>query len=84
MCIEINHTFLISPLLYISKNSKQKFKYLEELLKWTKKAFEVKWKAFFIISKEISVAKNCPTPKRLPLGLQTIWIYCDTDCRYLV
>ena len=35
----------------------------------TKRAFEMKWKAFFIIFKGFSVAKNCPRFKSAPLNL---------------
>ena len=34
---------------------------------WTKRAFHVIWKVFFIIFKGISVAKNCLRPESAPL-----------------
>ena len=43
---------------YMTKKSKQKPKYLEN-----EKAFEVKYKAFFIFFKARSVAKNCLRPE---------------------
>ena len=36
-----------------------------------KKAFEVKQKAFFIIFKGLSVAKNCLRPVRAPLKIDS-------------
>ena len=61
---EINLMFLIKPFCYMTKSSRQKFKYPE-----TKRTFEVKWKAFFIISEGLSVAKNGLRPERAPWEL---------------
>ena len=47
----------------MTKKSTQKLKYLAN-----KKAFEVTQKAFFIIFKELSVAKNCLRPESVPLN----------------
>ena len=38
----------------------------------TKGAFQVKLKAFFIIFKGLSVAKNCPRPESAPLIVQMV------------
>ena len=47
--LEINLIFLIMPFFYMTKRSRQKFKYLR-----TKIAFKMKWKTFFIIFKGLS------------------------------
>ena len=49
----------------MSKNSRQKFEYLEN-----KKTFKVKQKAFFINFKELSVARNSLRPETVPLTPQ--------------
>ena len=49
----------------MSKNSRQKFEYLEN-----KKTFKVKQKAFFINFKELSVARNSLRPESVPLAPQ--------------
>ena len=61
---EINLIFLIEPFCYMTKKSRQKCKYLEK-----KKSFWAKIKAFFIICKGLSIAKNCLWPESVPLGL---------------
>ena len=53
---KINLLFLIKPFCYITKNSGQKLKYLENK------------KAFFIIPKGLSAAKNCLRPESAPLN----------------
>ena len=52
-----------------NKKSRQKLNILR-----TKRAFEVKWKAFFIIFKELSVTKNCLRPESAPLS----WMLCKS------
>ena len=47
----------------MTKKSRQKLKYLEN-----GKSFQVEKKAFFIIFKELSVAKNCFRPESAPLS----------------
>ena len=49
--------------LSMTKKSGQKCKYLTK----EKKAFTMKWKAFFIMFKELSVVTNCLRPKSGPL-----------------
>ena len=46
----------------MTKNSRQKFKYLEN-----ERAFKVKQKAFSIIFKGLSVIKNCLRPESVSL-----------------
>ena len=58
---EINLIHLIKPFSYMTKTSRQKFKYLE------KRAFKLKQKAIFITFKELSVAKNCLRLESAPL-----------------
>ena len=55
---EINLIFLIEPFSYITRESTQKFKYLDN-----KKNDEAEIKTFFIIFKGLSVAKNCLRPE---------------------
>ena len=55
---EINLISLIKPLLYMTKNAKQKLKYLKN-----EKSFPVEKKTFFIIFKGLSVAKNYLRPE---------------------
>ena len=50
-------------LLHDQKNQDKKLNILR-----MKRAFEVKWKAFFIIFKGLSVAKNCLRPENAPLS----------------
>ena len=57
MEFEINLFFLIKLFRYMTKKSRQNFNILR-----TKRAFEVKSKAFFIF-KGFSFAKNCLTPE---------------------
>ena len=59
---EINLIFLIRPFFYLTKKSRQNL-----ITVRTKRAFKVKQKAFFIIFKGLSVAKNCLIPERVPL-----------------
>ena len=54
--------FLIKPFRSMTKKSRQKLNILSR-----KRAFEVKWKAFSIIFKGLSVAKNCLKPESAPL-----------------
>ena len=60
--MEINVIFLIRPSLYMNKKAKTKTYILK-----TKRAFEVKYKAFFIIFKGLSVPKNYLRPESAPL-----------------
>ena len=46
----------------MTKKLRQKFKYIEN-----KKSFWGEIKAFFIIFKELSIAKNCLRPESAPL-----------------
>ena len=48
----------------MTKNSRQKFNYHENK---GERAFKVKQKAFFIIFKVLSIAKNCLRPENAPL-----------------
>ena len=57
---EINHIFLIKPFFYMAKIR-------------TKRALKVKWKAFFIIFKGLSVAKNCFRPEKALLSIPYLW-----------
>ena len=59
--MEINLIFEISPFFYLTKKSRQKFKYLEN-----KKSFKDEKKSFFINFKELSVAKNCLRSENAP------------------
>ena len=61
---EINLVFLIKPFFCITKNLKQKLKYLEN-----KKSFLDEMKTFCNAFKGPSVAKNCLRPKVVPLML---------------
>ena len=63
---EINLIFLIKHFCYMTKKSKQELKHLR-----MKRTFKVKLKAFFIIFKWLSVAKNCLTPESPPLSYET-------------
>ena len=56
--------FLIKPFWYMTKKSRQKLKNLEN-----GKSFWGEIKSFFIIFKELSVAKSCLRPYSAPLGL---------------
>ena len=58
---EISLIFLIKSFCCITEKSRQKLKYLEE------RVFDVKWKAFFIIFKGLSAAKNYLRPESAPL-----------------
>ena len=60
---QINVIFLIKPFWYMTKKSRQKLKYLEN-----GKSFQGEIKAFFIIFKGLSVAKNCLRPESAPLN----------------
>ena len=62
MNFEINFTFLIKLFFYMIKKPRQNFKYLQN-----EETFEDE-KAFFIIFKGPSVAKNCHRPKSAPLS----------------
>ena len=55
--------FLIKPFRYMTKKTRQKLKYLKN-----EKSFRDEKKAFFIIFKELSVAKNCLRPESVPLN----------------
>ena len=59
---EINLIFPIKLFLYMTKNSRQQFKYLKN-----KKNFYSEIKAFFIIFKGLPVATNCLRPESAPL-----------------
>ena len=59
---EINFIFLIKPFFYMTEKSRKKLEYLEN-----KKSFQGEIKAFFIIFKGFSVAKNCLRPYSAPL-----------------
>ena len=66
---EINLIFLIKLFFYLTKMSRQKFKYLE-----IEKSF---LDEIFIIFKELSVAKNCLGPDSAPLRhSQNFWRHC--------
>ena len=54
---EIELTFLIKPFFYMTKKSRQKFKYLQS------KKCEIKR----IIFERLSVARNCLRPESVPL-----------------
>ena len=64
MNFEINLMFLIKTFLYMTKKSGQKLIILR-----TKRAFKVKYKAFFITFKGLSVAKNCFRPESAPVKI---------------
>ena len=59
---EINVIFLIKPFFIWKKSQDRNLNILR-----TKRALEVKQKPFFIIFKELSVAKNCLRSERIPL-----------------
>ena len=59
--VEINFIFLIKPLCYMTNRSRQKLKYVEN-----EKSFWGKVKAFFIIFKVLSSAKNCLRTESAP------------------
>ena len=61
---EIRRIFLIKPFFYISKYSRQKFKYLEN-----EKSFWGEIKSIFIIFKGLSVPKTCLRPESGPLNV---------------
>ena len=65
--LEIYLSFLIQPFSYMTKNSEQKLKYLKK-----KRAFKVKQKAFFIIFKDLLVARNCLWPESASLRLRIL------------
>ena len=71
MNFEINLSFLIELFSYLTKNSRQNFKYLE-----TEKNFEHVIKMIF---KELSAARNCLRPNSAPLrnNLRTKLITTD-------
>ena len=70
---QINVIFLIKPFWYMTKKSRQKLKYLEN-----GKSFQGEIKAFFIIFKGLSVAKNCLRPESAPLNQNVArYIFCD-------
>ena len=62
---EINLIFLIKPFLYMTKKSRQKFKYLENEI-----TLKVKLKAFFNIFIGLSFAKNCPRRENAPTTIK--------------
>ena len=53
--------FLIKPFFYITKELRQRFKYLEN-----EKSFSGETKSIFRIFKELPVAKNCLGPESAP------------------
>ena len=57
MDFEINLIFLIKPLSYMTKKSRQKFKYLE-----TEKSFKGEIKSIFIFFEGLSGDKSCLRP----------------------
>ena len=59
---EIKLIFLIKPFCYMTKKLRQKLKYLEN-----ENSIWGEIKAFFIILKGLSVAKNCLRPESAPL-----------------
>ena len=61
---EINHNFVIKPFFYIMKKSEQKCKYLKN-----GRTFNMKQKAFFVILKRLSIARNCLEPGSWPLSI---------------
>ena len=65
MKFEINLIFLIKPVCYMTKKSRQK------ILR-TKRAFEVKFKAFSIIFIKLSAAKNCLRHENAPLKIKCL------------
>ena len=67
---EIDLIFLIKTFCYMTKKSRQKLNILK-----TKRAFEVKKKAFFIIFKGLSVAKNCLRSESAPITLFRMGIF---------
>ena len=52
----------------MTKKSEQKFEYLKN----KKKTFQMKEKAFFIILKRMSVARNCLKPESISLNTKYI------------
>ena len=64
----------ILKLILVSNQTFQDKKVKTKILKcWKRKAFKVKWKAFFIIFKGISGATNCVRPETTPLILKQIF-----------
>ena len=64
---EVNLLILIKPFFYLTKKSRQKFKYLEN-----EKSFKDGIKSIFIICKNHSVAKNCLRPENVHLILNEL------------
>ena len=66
--LEINVSFLTKPLFYITKKSGQKCKYLKN----KQRAFNMKWKAFLVAFKGLSVFRNCPRPLTEPQNRKSV------------
>ena len=58
VCFEINLNLPIKPLFYMTKKSRQKFKYLK-----IKRAFKMKQKTFFIILKGCRLSEFVLDPR---------------------
>ena len=63
---EVKLIFLFKPFFYMTEKSRQKF----IIILRTKRDFKVHWKAFFIIFKGISAARNYLRPESAPLICQ--------------
>ena len=63
--LKLTWIFLFKLFRYMTKRSRKKLKYLEN-----EKCFRSEIKAFFIIFKELSVAKNFLRPESAPLMLR--------------
>ena len=68
---EIKFIFLIKRFFYMTKNSRQKSKYFENQNK-----FQGQKRAFFIIFKGLSVAKNYLRPDKVPLKAIICTLFC--------
>ena len=64
---EVNLLILIKPFFYLTKKSRQKFKYFEN-----EKSLNDGIKSIFIICKDLSVAKNCLRPENVHLILNEL------------